>query len=62
MLPLSLGLRIAAGVALVAPLGFLMGMPFPAGLARVGRGPFPAPPFYWGLNGVLSVAGSVATM
>ncbi len=49
-------------VALIAPLGFSMGMPFPSGLARVGQGPFPAAPFYWGLNGVLSVVGSVGTM
>jgi hypothetical protein len=39
-----------------------MGMPFPRGLARTGQGPFPAPPFYWGLNGLFSVVGSVATM
>ena len=24
--------------------------------------PFPAPPFYWGLNGIFSVVGSIATM
>ena len=49
-------------VAVVAPLGFLMGMPFPRGLASTGQGPFPAPPFYWGLNGIFSVLGSVGTM
>ena len=27
-----------------------------------GQGPFPPPPFYWGLNGILSVVGSIATM
>ena len=62
LLPLGLSARIAIAVALVAPLGFAMGMPFPAGLSRVGQGPFPAAPFYWGLNGVLSVVGSVGTM
>jgi len=51
-----------AAILLVAPLGFVMGMPFPSGLRRVGQGPFPAPPFYWGLNGVLSVVGSVVTV
>ena len=25
-------------------------------------GPLPAPPFYWGLNGIFSVVGSLATM
>jgi hypothetical protein len=62
LLPLELWARIAIAVALIAPLGFCMGMPFPSGLARVGQGPFPAAPFYWGLNGVLSVVGSVGTM
>lgn len=62
LLPLALATRIAAAVVLVAPLGFAMGMPFPQGLSRVGRGALPAPAFYWGLNGVLSVLGSVGTM
>ena len=46
----------------IAPLGLLMGMPFPQGLRKTGRGPLPAPPFYWGLNGVMSVLGSVGTV
>ena len=46
----------------MAPLGFLMGMPFPRGLQPTGQGPFPLPPFYWGLNGIFSVVGSMATM
>ena len=62
LLPLPLFARIALAVLLLAPLGFLMGMPFPRGLARTGQGPFPAPPFYWGLNGLFSVVGSIATM
>jgi predicted membrane-bound spermidine synthase len=62
LLPLPLAGRVAVALALVAPLGFLMGMPFPRGLRATGRGPFPAPPFYWGLNGVFSVVGSLATM
>jgi SAM-dependent methyltransferase len=62
LLPLPLGGRIAVAILLVAPLGFLMGMPFPRGLQATGRGPFPAPPFYWGLNGIFSVVGSMATM
>jgi hypothetical protein len=62
LLPLPLGARIAVAILLVAPLGFLMGMPFPRGLQSTGRGPFPPPPFYWGLNGIFSVVGSLATM
>jgi hypothetical protein len=62
LLPLSLGARIAVAVALLVPLGLVMGMPFPQGLRRTGQGSLPAPPFYWGLNGVMSVIGSVATV
>jgi len=62
LLPLPLGVRIAIAILLVAPLGFLMGMPFPKGLRATGQGPFPAPPLYWGMNGLFSVVGSMATM
>jgi predicted membrane-bound spermidine synthase len=62
LLALPLGARIAIAIAVVAPLGFLMGMPFPRGLSATGVGPFPAPPFYWGLNGIFSVVGSMGTM
>jgi len=62
LLPLPVAARIAIAMALVAPLGFAMGMPFPRGLQSTGRGSLPAPPFYWGLNGVMSVIGSVATV
>ncbi len=62
LLPLPLGARIVIAMALVAPLGFVMGMPFPRGLQGTGRGSLPAPPFFWGLNGVMSVIGSVTTV
>ena len=62
LLALPLGARIAIAILLVAPLGFLMGMPFPRGLRETGEGPFPPPPFYWGLNGIFSVVGSMVTM
>ena len=39
-----------------------MGMPFPRGLQSTGRGALQAPPFYWGLNGIMSVVGSVTTV
>ena len=62
LLPLGLGARIAIAVLLVAPIGIAMGMPFPRGLARAGQRGLPAPPFFWGLNGTMSVIGSVATV
>jgi hypothetical protein len=39
-----------------------MGIPFPRGLSRAGRGSLPAPPFFWGLNGTMSVIGSISTV
>jgi hypothetical protein len=61
LLPLGLPARIVVAVVMVAPLGFAMGMPFPRGLGFTG-GVLPGPPFYWGLNGIFSVVGSLATM
>jgi hypothetical protein len=62
LLPLALWARVSVAVVLVAPLGLAMGMPFPRGLQSTGRGSLPPPPFYWGLNGVMSVVGSVTTV
>ena len=49
-------------MAFIAPLGLAMGIPFPSGLRRAGQGSLPAPPFFWGLNGIMSVIGSVVTV
>ena len=54
--------RIACAVVMIAPLGLVMGMPFPSGLRRTGGGVLPEPPFYWGLNGIMSVIGSIVTV
>jgi hypothetical protein len=54
--------RIGVAIVLIAPLGLAMGMPFPSGLRRTGGEGLPAPPFYWGLNGIMSVIGSVTTV
>jgi hypothetical protein len=62
LLPLSLPARVIVALVLIAPLGFAMGMPFPRGLLLASEGGLPAPPFYWGLNGIFSVAGSLLTM
>ena len=54
--------RIVVAILMIAPLGLAMGMPFPRGLRESGEGSLAAPPFYWGLNGIMSVIGSVATV
>ncbi len=51
--------RIGLTVLVLCPLGLLMGMPFPLGIAAVhGREPRFVP-WAWGINGTLSVLGSV---
>lgn len=54
--------RIIVAVAVVAPLGVLMGMPFPTGLRRAGREANGLIPWAWAVNGAASVFGSTLTM
>ena len=57
-LPLSLAVRAALTVALLLPLGFVMGVAFPSGMrlaARTDPGGIPA---HWGANAVASTFGS----
>ena len=59
---LPLGLRMAMTVALIAPLGFIMGMPFPTGLKRLEDWHAPSVRWAWSLNAAASVLGSVGAM
>ena len=55
------GLRIVACLGLLLPPAFLMGFPFPTGMAmlsRLGKDHFFL--WAWGINGLFSVVGSVA--
>jgi hypothetical protein len=52
-------LRIVISAALIAPLAFFMGMPFPKGLARVEAGDSRLVPLAWAVNGCASVTGAV---
>lgn len=58
LLPAPAWVRTAWFLAALAPAGFLMGIPFPAGLLRLARAGSPAIPFAWGVNGFFSVAGA----
>ena len=62
LLWLPLWARIICAMVMIAPLGLVMGVPFPSGLRRTGNDTLPEPPFYWGLNGIMSVIGSIATV
>ena len=51
--------KIAAAIALIAPLATLMGMPFPRALARLNAVAPSLLPWAWGINGCASVIGAV---
>lgn len=59
LLPTSLATRTCATCLLVAVPGVLMGMPFPAGLRRVGAVHAQHVPWMWGVNGGATVLGSI---
>ena len=59
ILGLPLPVRGIAAVLMVAPLGLLMGMPFPDGLRRLADVSKHGVPWMWGVNGAASVFGSV---
>ena len=49
-------------VALIFPAGFLMGMPFPVGLAQLEQFQSVSVRWAWSLNAAASVLGSVAAL
>jgi len=55
----SLGLRLLISVLSLAPLGFLMGVPFPKGIEIMGRLAPDLIPWAWGINGCTSVLASI---
>ena len=56
--PLPMAVRGLASVALIAPLAFSMGMPFPLGLAALGVRAPEWVPWAWAVNGCASVVAS----
>jgi spermidine synthase len=54
-----LGVRLIAAAALIFPLGFFMGMPFPIGVLAIRRRPAGAVAWAWGANGIFTVIGGV---
>jgi hypothetical protein len=53
--PLAPVLKALAAVVVIAPLAFLMGMPFPLGLSRLAASAPALVPWAWGVNGCASV-------
>ena len=60
-LGLPLVLRVLIAAAFIVPLGLCMGIPFPTGLAALSESKKSILPWAWGVNGALSVTGSVLT-
>lgn len=58
----SLPVRIAFSILLLAPLGLLMGMPFPLGIRLVDQTNQALVPWAWGVNGCASVLGSILSV
>ncbi len=55
-------IRILVSLALVAPLAFFMGMPFPIGLSYVSQENPALVPWAWGINGCASVVSAAAAV
>ncbi|HBA64695.1 MAG TPA: SAM-dependent methyltransferase [Methylococcaceae bacterium] len=51
--------KVLGSIALIAPLGFFMGMPFPMGMASLGRSVPALIPWAWGVNGCASVISAI---
>jgi hypothetical protein len=61
LLTASLPLRIAATAALIGPLSFFMGMPFPLGLLELANRPRGAVAWAWSMNGLFTTIGGVVS-
>ena len=63
LIGLADGVKIAISLALIAPLAFCMGIPFPTGLRRVAETTPDFIPWAWGINGFASViSAALATL
>lgn len=61
-LGLALWLRVLLAVIVLAPLGILLGMPFPLGLRIVSEEAAALVPWSWGVNGFFTVIGTVTAL
>ena len=59
---LPIAWKVVVSLALIFPAGFLMGMPFPTGLARLEKWHSASVRWAWSLNAASSVLGSVAAL
>ncbi len=63
LVKLDLFFRILLSILIIFPIGFLMGMPFPAGIARLSSiNSNKIIPLCWAVNGFFSVTGTAVTI
>lgn len=61
-LALPIGGRIAVSGLMIFPLGFFLGMPFPLGILAIEHQPRGAVAWAWGMNGLFTVIGGLASV
>jgi len=61
-LGLTLSWRVLLSVIVMAPLGMLLGMPFPTGLRIVAEEAPSLVPWAWGINGFFTVIGTIGAL
>jgi hypothetical protein len=59
LIDLPFASRVAVSIAIIAPLGVMLGMPMPLGLDRLRALHESGIPYAWGVNGIASVVASV---
>jgi len=59
LMPLADGFRVLISIALIAPMAFCMGIPFPQGINSLGKHAPQLIPWAWGINGCASVISAV---
>jgi hypothetical protein len=59
MLGLPFFVKVLLSIVFIAPAGFFMGIPFPTGLSTLSANRERLLPWAWGMNGALSVTGTV---
>ncbi len=62
LVPLSIAFKAIITAAILAPLGLLMGMPFPLGIRLLSEERGWMVPWVWGINGALSVVATVLSV
>lgn len=62
LLAAPLAVRILATVALIAPVGFFLGMPFPLGIVALEGAPAGAIAWAWAMNSIFTVIGAIASV